>query len=131
MTQLEFYPLTPQRWSDLETLFGERGATGGCWCMWWRLKRSQFDRQKGEGNKQAFKQIVETEMKPGILAYHDGQPVAWCAIQPRTAYPVLERSRNLKRIDEQPVWSITCFFVGKSLRRERYFWRIHFCCFSL
>ena len=28
---LEFYPLTPDRWPDLEALFGPRGAVGGCW----------------------------------------------------------------------------------------------------
>lgn len=31
----EFHPLTPGRRDDLETLFGSRGACGGCWCMWW------------------------------------------------------------------------------------------------
>jgi GNAT superfamily N-acetyltransferase len=115
---LEFHPLTPDRWDDLKTLFGERGATGGCWCMWWRLKRSEYDQQKGEGNKQAFKRIVESGAKPGILAYADGQPVAWCAVEPRQAYPVLGRSRNLKRVDDQPVWSIVCLFVNKAFRGQ-------------
>jgi hypothetical protein len=91
---LEFHPLTPDRWSDLEALFGARGATGGCWCMWWRLKRADYDRQKGEGNKRAFKSIVESEVKPGILAYADAKPIAWCAVQPREAYPVLQRIQH-------------------------------------
>jgi GNAT superfamily N-acetyltransferase len=86
--------------------------------MWWRLKRSQFEQQKGDGNKQAFKQIVESGAVPGILAYVEGQPVGWCAVEPRQSYPVLERSRTLKRIDDRPVWSITCFFVAKSFRRQ-------------
>jgi hypothetical protein len=34
---LAFHPLTPERWHDLEQLFGTRGACGGCWCMWWRV----------------------------------------------------------------------------------------------
>ena len=50
---LEFKPLTPERWPDFEVLFGPRGAVGGCWCMWWKLKRSEFDRQKGEANRLA------------------------------------------------------------------------------
>jgi GNAT superfamily N-acetyltransferase len=86
--------------------------------MWWRLKRSEYDRQKGEGNKQAFKSMVESGVKPGILAYVDEQPVAWCAVQPRETYPVLERSRNLQRVDNQPVWSIVCCFVHKSFRGQ-------------
>ena len=48
---LDFKPLTVALWSDLEELFGPRGACGGCWCMFWRLKRSEFEKQKGEGNK--------------------------------------------------------------------------------
>jgi hypothetical protein len=38
MKQLEFIPATAERWQDLETLFGERGAYGNCWCMWWRMR---------------------------------------------------------------------------------------------
>ena len=117
-SELEFHPLPPDRWHDLEALFGKRGATGGCWCMWWRLKRSQYDQQKGEGNKQAFKDIVQSGQKPGILAYVDGQPVAWCSVGPRETYPVLDRSRNLKRVDDQRVWSIVCFFVAKPFRSK-------------
>lgn len=115
---LGFHPLTPERWQDIEALFGERGACGGCWCVWWRLKRSQFEKQKGEGNKRALKKIVDSGEVPGILAYANGQPIAWCSVAPRKAYPVLERSRTLKRIDDKPVWSIVCFFVAKPFRRK-------------
>jgi GNAT superfamily N-acetyltransferase len=115
---LEFHPLTPERWKDLESLFGERGACGGCWCMWWRLKRSQFEKQKGEENKKALKKIVDSGEIPGLLAYANGQPIAWCSVAPRETYPVLERSRTLKRIDDQPVWSVVCFFVAKQFRRK-------------
>jgi len=115
---LEFHPLTPERWNDLETLFGERGACGGCWCMWWRLKRSQFKKQKGLENKKALKKIVDSGEIPGILACTNGQPIAWCSVAQRETYPVLERSRILKRIDDEPVWSVVCFFVAKSFRRK-------------
>lgn len=115
---LEFYPLTPERWEDLEILFGEQGACGGCWCMWWRLKCSQFEKQKGEGNKRALKNIVDSGEIPGLLCYADGLPIAWCSVAPREKYPVLERSRSLKRINDDPVWSIVCFFVAKPFRNK-------------
>ena len=115
---LDIHPVTPGRWKDFETLFGERGACGGCWCMWWRLKRSDFERQKGNGNKRAMKKIIKSGEVPGLLAYTKGQPVAWCSIAPRETFPTLERSRILKRIDEKPVWSIVCFFVAKPFRRK-------------
>jgi len=112
----ECHPLTTERWPDFVRLFGERGACGGCWCMWWRLKRSEFERQKGEGNKKSMEALVNSGEVPGILAYKDGEPVAWCSVAPRENFPALDRSRVLKRVDETPVWSIVCFFVEKNHR---------------
>ena len=73
--QLTFQTLTPSRWKDLERLFGERGACGGCWCMWWRLKRSEYELQKGEGNRKTMRRIVLSGEVPGLLAYDGGRPV--------------------------------------------------------
>ena len=116
--KLEFHPVTAKRWRDLEKLFGERGACGGCWCMCWRLKRSQFEKQKGAGNKKALKKMVAAGEVPGLLAYAGREPVGWCSVAPREAFPVLENSRILKRVDDQPVWSASCFFVARPYRRQ-------------
>lgn len=116
-SKLEFHPLTPERWRDFETLFGERGACGGCWCMWWRVARSQFNKQKGEKNKKAMKKLVDGGHTPGIIAYQNGQPIAWLSVAPRETFAVLERSKILKPVDERPVWSVVCFFVAKEHRR--------------
>jgi len=118
LPNLEFHPVTPERWADFEILFGEHGACGGCWCMWFRLKRSDFEKQKGEGNRLAMKAIVESGEVPGILAYAGGEPVGWCSVAPRETFGVLQRSRVLKPVDEQPVWSIVCFFIAKPYRRR-------------
>ena len=86
--------------------------------MWWRLTAKQFEQQKGEGNRRAMERIVESREIPGLLGYHDGEPVGWCSVAPREAYPRLERSRVLRRVDDQPVWSVVCFFVAKAYRRR-------------
>ncbi len=117
-SQVTYQPLTPERWCDLEGLFGPRGATGGCWCMWWRVPRRQFKTQKGDGNKRALHRLVENDEEPGLLAYADGQAVGWCAVGPRQRYPILEHSRILKRVDDQPVWSVVCFFVRRPYRGQ-------------
>ena len=116
LPKLEFHPLTAKRWKDLLNLFGERGACGGCWCMWWRLTRSEFNRTKGEGNKKGLKKIVDAGEVPGILAYAGKEPIGWCSVAPREAFFSLERSRILKRVDDKPVWSVVCFFVAKPFR---------------
>ena len=118
MSELITLPVTPDRWTDLETLFGPRGAIGGCWCMWWRLSRAEYERQKGEGNKQAMHSIVASGEVPGLLAYAGEKPVAWCSVAPREAFSSLERSRVLKRVDDQPVWSVVCFFIAKPYRGQ-------------
>ncbi len=117
MSSLTFKPLEPSRWEDFTTLFGERGACGGCWCMLWRLPRSQFEAQKGDGNREAMQTLVNAGEIPGILAYQEGHPVGWCALAPRERYPALARSRILKPLDEQACWSIACLFIDRAHRQ--------------
>ena len=113
-----FHPLTPERWADFEKLFGPRGATGGCWCMYWRLPRTQYEEQHGELNRRNMKALVDSGNIPGILAYSDGEPVGWCSIAPREEFTTLSRSRVLKPVDDQPVWSVVCFFVARGQRHK-------------
>lgn len=114
----EFHPLTSARWLDFEKLFGPRGACGGCWCMYWRLTRTQFNDQQGELNRRSIKALVDVGAVPGILAYIDDQPVGWCSVAPREEFSALARSRILKPIDDQPVWSVVCFFITRQQRRK-------------
>ena len=116
LPNIEFHPVTPERWHDLETLFGKSGAYGGCWCMWWRASRSEFEKQGNAGNRQALKNSVDAGEVPGLLAYAEDQPVGWCSVAPRETFSSLERSRTLKRVDDLPVWSVVCFYVAKSYR---------------
>jgi GNAT superfamily N-acetyltransferase len=115
---LEFLPLTVERWGDFEELFGEHGAYSGCWCMWWRVTRARFQKQLGEGNRLAMKAIVASGEIPGILAYHRGRAVGWCSVAPRENFAALERSRKLRRVDDRPVWSVVCFYVAPDYRRR-------------
>ncbi|MGH9748515.1 MAG: GNAT family N-acetyltransferase [Candidatus Polarisedimenticolia bacterium] len=114
--RLVFRPVTSARWPDLERLFGERGACGGCWCMYWRQRQSEYQRLKGEGNRRRLRALVKGGAVPGILAYLDGTPVGWCAVAPRASYARLARSRVLAPVDEAPVWSVVCFFIDRAHR---------------
>ena len=109
-------PLTTENWRDFLKLFGENGACGGCWCMWWRLPAAQFELQKGAANREALRRLVDAGSVPGLLAYADSRPVGWCSVAPRTQLIRLERSRILKPVDDSPVWSVVCFFVAKDYR---------------
>ena len=115
---LSFHPLTQKLWRDFEILFGENGACGGCWCMHWKLRGKAYSENKGESNRQLQKSVVDAKIVPGLLAYSEGYPVGWVAIEPRSQYPRLAHSRVLKPIDDQEVWSVTCLFVEKKHRKQ-------------
>lgn len=114
---ISFRPATAERWRDVEALFGDKGACGGCWCMTWRRTPAEFTANKGAGNRKALRVLVESATPPGLLAYAGDEPVGWCALAPREEYPRLARSRVLAPVDDQPVWSVTCFFVTRAHRR--------------
>jgi GNAT superfamily N-acetyltransferase len=114
---LRFRPLTSKNWADVEELLGPRGGWGGCWCIWWRLNRSTFERNKGKKNQHALRRIVASRVPVGVLAYSGREPVGWCAIAPREVYTRLANSRVLKPVDDQAVWSVSCFYVKAGYRR--------------
>jgi len=114
---LTIRPLTPELWPALEDLFGEHGAVNGCWCMYWRIG-SEYRKRPRQENKTEFHEIVERGPAPGLLAFSEDLPVGWCQLTPRDALPWLDHTWRLKRIDDLPVWSISCLYVRKGHRRQ-------------
>jgi GNAT superfamily N-acetyltransferase len=115
--KIETQPLTANRWNDLETLFKTNSITRNCWCMWFRQTTEEARRLGGRPNRDAFRKIVRNAAAPpGIIAYVDGKPAGWCAIAPRDDYPRIQRSPNVRPIDDEPAWAITCFFIAKDAR---------------
>lgn len=110
--------LTADTWPDLVELFGENGACGGCWCMYFRLPHREFKANCGDQNRTALHQTVVSGSPVGMLAYAEELPVGWCAVAPRSVYTKLATSRYYKSVDDLPVWSITCFFIRKGYRRQ-------------
>lgn len=114
----EVHPLTSDRWDDLVTLFGPKGAQEGCWCMWWRQTAAEWKVMAGEKNKEAMRSRVEAGEEPGLMAYSEGEPAGWISLGPRESFPRFEKSEILKPVDDQPVWSIICFFIAKAHRHK-------------
>ena len=118
LDQLTFEPLTKENWGKFIQLFGNKGACGNCWCMHYWLKKQDYQEGKqDDGNKNAMKELVWSNQPTGILGFYEGQPIAWCAFAPREDFLKLEKSRVHKRIDDQQVWSIPCFFIDKNFRK--------------
>ncbi len=117
--RVEIYPVTPERWADLEKLFGPSGAFAGCWCMYFRMRRKDWNNAKAKENKAGLKALVDAGEPPGLVAYAGGEPAGWVSLDPRERFDHLTYSRALKPdASETGVWSIVCFVVGKKFRRQ-------------
>jgi GNAT superfamily N-acetyltransferase len=87
--------------------------------MYYRLSPTEFRAgKKDDGNKNAMKDIVWNNRPSGILAFLEGEAIAWCAFAPREDFMKLEKSRVHKRIDSKKVWSIPCFYIAKGYRKS-------------
>ena len=114
----QFHPVSPQRLPDLAAFSQCHGKFRYCSCMSWRMTSAEFRRSSKEQRIAALEALACKGAPVGILAYHEGEPVAWCSVAPRESYAALERSRTLPRIDDDAVWVVTCFFVDRRFRRQ-------------
>ena len=121
---IQVRPLTPRRWDDFVELFGpERGANGGCWCMYWRTDCSQkaFHALPRDLRRDEFAGFVGQRRPPGLLAYEGGECVGWVSVAPRAEFPRFNRtkaSRPEEDSDLDNIWAVNCFFVRATHRRR-------------
>lgn len=111
---MEFRSVTPDRWPDLAALFEARGGPKHCWCMVWRPWPTGVERSPAT-KRAELERTVLGDTPVGILAYVEGEPVAWCSVAPRETY------RNMGG-DEYPagtnVWAVVCFFARRTQRGQ-------------
>ena len=69
-------------------------------------------------NRRRLRALVSRGEVHGVLAYVDGEPAAWCSLGPRESFISLAKSRVLAPVDDRPVWSIVCFYIGRPHRRR-------------
>jgi|SRR5215211_2525331 GNAT superfamily N-acetyltransferase len=125
--QLDVQPVTAERFEDLAALF-HTGLARVCWDMEPRQTTAedaacrQRWRAEGisrkDGRRQAFQALLAEGHLPGLLAYHEGHPVGWVSIGPRSDYPRIEQSRALPPLDDLAVWAIPCLYVHPAQRGQ-------------
>ena len=116
--KLTIRPLTPELLPAFEDLFDTTGPCSRCWCMYWRIGDG-YRKNSPEKNKTAFQEVVKYGPPPGLLAFDGDLAVGWCQLTPRDALPWLDKKAwRLKRVDDLPVWSISCFYIRKGYRKK-------------
>jgi GNAT superfamily N-acetyltransferase len=115
---LEYHPVTRERLLDLARFSERHGKFRYCSCMRWRMTSADYSRSTKEDRVAALDARVVADIPVGVLAYRDGEPVGWVSVAPRETLGALERYKALARIDAEPVWAVTCFFLDPSVRRQ-------------
>jgi len=123
-------PANEASWEDLQTVFGARGQGSRCQCQRYKL-RSRESFASSPVEERAFRLRLQTDCghpesgtTSGLVAYLDNEPVGWCAIEPRTAYPGLLRNNRVPwegRAEDKAddsVWAVTCFFTRAGFRKR-------------
>jgi GNAT superfamily N-acetyltransferase len=112
-------PLTPDRISDLATLFDQGGDPRWCWCAWFRVRGRNWSNATAVENRNVLQTAAkEQDHAPGLVAYEDDTVVGWVSLGPREDYERLAFSKALARLDDKAVWSIVCFVVGRKSRGQ-------------
>ena len=123
-------PANEARWEDLQRVFGTRGAAAWCQCQRYKLRpreafrnfpveerAERLRRQTGCGDPAAGS-------TSGLVAYLAGEPVGWCAVEPRPAYESLVRTARVpwegreEDRGDAGVWAVTCFVTRVGFRRR-------------
>src|SRR5262245_37986517 len=115
--KLTVRPLTPDLWPAAVDLFEDSPVCSRCWCMYRRIGAA-YRQRPARMNKAAFRETVKHSPPPGLIAFDGDVAVGWCQVTPRNQVPRLDRTWRLKRVDDLPVWSLSCFYVRKGYRRQ-------------
>jgi GNAT superfamily N-acetyltransferase len=122
VVSIEVRPATADRWSELVTVFGRRGADPSwCWCQIFLRSEHASASEVPPDNRDALHQeVTHAAVAPGLIAYVDDHPVGWTRVGLRSAFPAVRGNRALARVlneDDAGVWWVTCFVVDSRHRR--------------
>jgi GNAT superfamily N-acetyltransferase len=129
-SSISIVPANQASWEDLQAIFGTRGSAWRCQCQRYKLApREAFGNFPVEERAHRLRVQTEcghpaSETTSGLVAYLDGEPAGWCAVEPRTAYPrLLLKTRvpwagRAEDKTDDGVWAVTCFVTRTGFRRR-------------
>lgn len=120
---MKIVPITQAPWGDVAQVFGTRGDPAGCWCQYFKVTNTEFEAGDRAGFESMLKHQAQETPGPGLIAYDDGEPVGWCAVEPRIHTPRIFNSKVSKAGRREPeddptVWAVTCIVVRIGHRRR-------------
>jgi GNAT superfamily N-acetyltransferase len=123
-------PANDASWDDLQAVFGTRGDPSRCWCQRFKMHPGESWRSVGP-DELSFRLRQQTDCghpragaTSGLVAFLAGEPVGWCAVEPRTEYARLLRNNRVPwdgRAEDKAdrsVWAVTCFVTRTGFRKR-------------
>jgi GNAT superfamily N-acetyltransferase len=121
-------PANETSWDDIRAVFGTRGTPAGCQCQSFKVRDKDWRSVPVEDRADRLREQTHcgdpgADTTSGLVAYLDGEPAGWCAVEPRTAYVRLLQmrvpwtGRDEDRSDDG-VWAVTCFVTRTGFRRR-------------
>src|SRR5262249_10281164 len=125
---LTILPANEVSWAEVQKVFGFRGDASHCHCQRYKIGVRDWDSIPDEARAAMLRAETtcgapSAETTTGLVAFLDDEPVGWCALEPRTAYPRLLKTRvpwtgRAEDRDDATVWAVTCFVVRVGYRRQ-------------
>lgn len=118
---IEVLPASADRWADVARVMQTPGDPETCWCQVFRVPRDDWDARPTDQNRHDLQALVTAGVRPGLVAYDDGEPVGWCSVAPLeqlvrlTASPFIAAARP-EADDLTGRWAVTCFVVTETAR---------------
>jgi GNAT superfamily N-acetyltransferase len=121
-------PANDASWEDLRAIFGDRGYAAYCQCQRFKVGQHPWYGPGVAGRMERLREDTHcgdptARTTSGLVGYLDGEPVGWCAVEPRAAYPRLPPARVAWKArgedkDDPGVWAVTCFATRAGYRRR-------------
>ncbi|MFC0507897.1 GNAT family N-acetyltransferase [Micromonospora costi] len=128
MDEMTVVPASEASWDDLRTVFGERGDAARCQCQWFKILGRDWASAPVEVRADRLREQTGcddpgADRTSGLVAYLGGEPVGWCAVEPRSEYPRLRQARipwagRDEDRSDPGVWAVTCFVTRVGFRRR-------------
>jgi GNAT superfamily N-acetyltransferase len=116
-------PANEASWDDLRAIFGQRGEPARCQCQWFKVRDKDWASVPVSVRAKRLREQTRADPTSGLVAYLDGEPAGWCAVEPRVAYERLLTARvpwagrDEDKADPD-VWAVSCFVTRAGFRRR-------------
>lgn len=128
MDDVSVIPANEAACGDLDAIFGTRGYPARCRCQRFKTTGDEWWHNPIPVEERVFRQRQQTdcghpdsEVTSGLVTYLAGEPVGWCAVEPRSEFMRLGQTpwkgRSERSADDE-VWAVACFVTRAGFRRQ-------------